>query len=98
MALPLPRVFGDVQRNRAVWAEKSEKIYQQFRRTPVVGRMKLCQRGGCKCQRWHLPEAHRIVARTQRSPDARFFGKTALDQPKRPKEVECEWLRSEPLY
>ena len=83
----LPRVVGEVQRQRAVGAPQAEEAHVEARRPVRVGRRDPGQRGGRERQLGALPEAHRLVDRPLRGAQARAVGEVRIDAAQRIVEI-----------
>ena len=87
-----PRVFGEVQWQRPVGSEDSEKPQVEARYVRARSGAEVGDRGQHGLKVGLLPEANRFVAATLRMPDARRVAVRALDVAQRSEEADTRGL------
>src|SRR5262249_21719687 len=86
--LAFHHVFGEVRRQRRIWAEQAEEIHRHPRHSVLRRRSCGVQRRRGEPHGWLLPETHRVFPRRQRIADSRQVRPPALQQPHGSKEIE----------
>ena len=94
MQLPVAGVFGQVQRQRALWSEHAEKADLEAGRRVFVG-PEGGKTGRSERQRGFLAEAHGLVLGAHGASPARLVGKRAFDPAHGLQEVEGPGLPGE---
>ena len=89
VSLTLPRVFGDVQWQRAIRTEQPEQPHPQSRLPLSSSVVERGDRGGSKCEIGFLPQAHGLVNRPERLAPARLVESHALQPAQRLVEIEA---------